>query len=73
MRNIILKTFTQGYIRTDSGRERIVAAFILGRLLSPEIMSEHRIEIQAALQRFKPPTLTDIATPRNEILLERHG
>ena len=36
-------------------------------------MPEYRIEIQAAFQRFKPPALTDITTPRNEILLERHG
>ena len=71
VRDIVSEALTQGYVRTDAGRERIIAVFILRRLLGPEIMSEDGIEIDAALQRFKPPSLTDITVPGNEILLDR--
>lgn len=71
VRDIVSEALTEGDVRTDTGRERIIAVFILGRLLGPEIMSEDGIEIDAALQRFKPPSLTDITVPGNEILLDR--
>ena len=71
VRDIVSEALTEGDVRTDTGRERIIAVFILGRLLGPEIMSEDGIEIDAALQRFKPPSLTDITVPGNEILIDR--
>ena len=67
----VFEAFTEGDVRTDASRERIIAFFLLGRLLGPKIMSEDGIEIDAALQRFKPPSLTNITAPGNEILLQR--
>ena len=36
VRYLVFEAFTEGDVRTDASRERIIAVFVLGRLLGPE-------------------------------------
>ena len=61
------------HIGAKAGRERIVAAIILGWLFGPEVVTKHRIEVKAALQRLKAPIVFHIYRPRYIVLLQCHG
>ena len=71
VRNLIRKPFAKSQIRADSGREGIISALVLGRLLCPEIVTQHRVQVQRALQGFKLPSLSPVLSPGNEVLLQR--
>lgn len=60
------------HVRTQAGGERIIAALIFCWLLGPEVVAEHRVQVDATLQRLNAPSVAYENRPRNVVLLHRH-